>query len=71
MVQAAVTGEKMLAELGQQFVIYPNQITVLKSQLVVREPFAFDGDALANPVVRVYFSVPLCPTLAGYLFSSC
>lgn len=40
---AALKGDKMLAELAQQFDVHPNQITDWKSQLVEHTPLRLSG----------------------------
>src|SRR3712207_7343352 len=52
---AAVKGEKTLAELAQQFDVYPNQITQWKAQLLdgAADVFGAETAGAANPPVDV------------------
>ena len=53
---AALTGEKTLAELAQQFDVRPNQITTWKAQLVDRAAEVFGSEptaGLAAPAIDV------------------
>ena len=44
---AAITGDKTLAELAEQFDVHPNQISEWKQQLIDSAPHVFGGRA--NP----------------------
>jgi transposase len=46
---AAVKGEKMLAELAQQFDVHPNQITTWRGQLLEGAAGFFGFDCHAKP----------------------
>jgi transposase len=48
---AAIKGEKMLAELAQQFDVHPNQITQWKSQLQEGAAGVFGSDARSDAKV--------------------
>ena len=48
---AAMTGEKTLAEMAQQFDIHPNQITNWKRQLSERAASVFYTEASTEPKV--------------------
>lgn len=48
---AAMSGEKTLAELAQQFDVHPNQITTWKRQLSERAVTIFDGGGDPEPKV--------------------
>ncbi|MDQ0839858.1 hypothetical protein QFZ54_003711 [Sphingomonas faeni] len=45
---AAVKREKALAELAQQFVVHPNQITILRGQLLEGAAGVLDWRAIAS-----------------------
>jgi transposase len=46
---AAVRGEKMLAELAQQFDVHPNQITTSRGQLLEGAAGVFGSDSHSEP----------------------
>jgi transposase-like protein len=48
---AAIKGEKMLADLAQQFDVHPNQITQWKSQLQEGAAAVFGSDTRSDPDV--------------------
>ena len=48
---AAMSGEKTLAELAQQFDVHPNQIANLKRQLSEGATAVFDREATTEPKV--------------------
>jgi transposase-like protein len=48
---AAIKGEKMLADLAQQFDVHPNQITQWKSQLQEGAAGVFGSDARSDAQV--------------------
>jgi transposase-like protein len=48
---AAIKGEKMLADLAQQFDVHPNQITQWKSQLQEGAAGVFGSDARSDAKV--------------------
>jgi transposase len=49
---AAVRGEKMLAELAQQFDVHPNQITTSRGQLLEGAAGVFGSDSHSEPAAR-------------------
>ncbi len=50
---AAMTGDKTLAELAQQFEVHPNQITNWKRQLSEHAAKVFDGGSATEPPLDV------------------
>jgi transposase len=46
---AAVRGEKMLAELAQQFDVHPNQFTTSRGQLLEGAAGVFGSDSHSEP----------------------
>ncbi len=46
---AAIKGDKMVAELAQQFDVHPNQITQWKNQLLERAGAVFEGSGQNEP----------------------
>ena len=50
---AAVKGEKMLAELAQQFDVHPNQITTWRSQLLDGAAGVFGSEGRTEPAEPV------------------
>ena len=50
---AAISGEKTLAELAQQFEVHPNQITTWKRQLSEDAASVFDNGGSKEPDVDI------------------